>query len=312
MISIRFIAVDYSQISIVHNLANNLSSKQNEFRFLAHDGVLSLPSRAATSLDSLEHVERIAKELCLREYPDEYPIVICNRKFQSYKFAKISDDVTVITTCAWPATSSPHLLQNYIAYAVVDALMSRYVQYPAHTNRKRCVADVWSKANDVKEGLANCEYCYDCRSRILQTIGTGISLQQVAAIFRILDHVADRKTCFVIMPFDKGFNAIYAKLKRTLIKHNWVCRRADKIFETREVMTLIWEEILRSDLIIADLTRKNANVFYELGYAHAVDKRTILITQSLKDVPFDLRHRQLVEYAPRGLKQLAHDIVQYL
>jgi|SRR5882672_2991772 len=313
MIPIRLIAVDFSPISLVHNLANNLSSKQNVFHFLAHDRVLNLPKRPNAPLQSLESIERLAKELCASEYPDEYPVVVCSRRLEGYKFAKISDDMTVITTGAWPTTSSRRLLENYIAYALVDALMSRHVQYPAHTTRKGCVADSWSNPKEVKEGLAKCEYCSECRSLILQTIGNGISLHQVAAIFRILDYVADRKTCFVIMPFDRAFDAVYAKLQRTLSKNNWVCRRADKIFQSREVMTLIWEEILRSDLIIADLTGKNANVFYELGYAHALAKRTILITQSMKDVPFDLRHQQLVEYAPPGgLKRLASNIVRYL
>jgi hypothetical protein len=48
--------------------------------------------------------------------------------------------------------------------------------------------------------------------------------------------------------------------------------------------------------LIAELTGKNANVFYELGLAHAMQKNVILITQRLEDVPFDLRHYRCLVY----------------
>ncbi len=56
----------------------------------------------------------------------------------------------------------------------------------------------------------------------------------------------------------------------------------------------------------ADLTDKNANVFYEVGICHAIDKPVLLMAQSIDDVPFDLRHRRILlyEYSPRGCKKL--------
>ena len=79
-------------------------------------------------------------------------------------------------------------------------------------------------------------------------------------------------------------------------------------------MTLIWENILRADLIIADLTGRNPNVFYELGYAHALHKNTVLITQSIDDVPFDLRHRQMIKYfaTAKGYKDLNESLKNYV
>jgi len=79
-------------------------------------------------------------------------------------------------------------------------------------------------------------------------------------------------------------------------------------------MLLIWEQVLRADLIIADLTGRNPNVFYELGYAHALHKNSILITQSIEDVPFDLRHRQMIRYAatPKGYQALKESLKNYI
>lgn len=71
---------------------------------------------------------------------------------------------------------------------------------------------------------------------------------------------------------------------------------------------------MRADLIVADLTGRNPNVFYELGYADAVHKNTDLITQSIEDVPFDLRQKKMIKYKPssEGLKALTRSLKEYL
>ena len=42
--------------------------------------------------------------------------------------------------------------------------------------------------------------------------------------------------------------------------------------------------------------RLDPNVFYEVGYAHALGKITLLLTQAVSDIPFDLKHRQHIVY----------------
>ncbi len=60
------------------------------------------------------------------------------------------------------------------------------------------------------------------------------------------------------------------------------------------------------DLVIADLSGQNPNVFYEVGIAHTLGKPVLLLSQSIEDVPFDLRHRRVLpyEYTPIGCKRL--------
>jgi hypothetical protein len=57
---------------------------------------------------------------------------------------------------------------------------------------------------------------------------------------------------------------------------------------------------------VRKFTGKNPNVFYEVGVAHTVGKEVILVTQSMDDVPFDLRHLRCIvyEYTPRGVRAL--------
>lgn len=109
----------------------------------------------------------------------------------------------------------------------------------------------------------------------------------------------DEKLCFVLMPFDYRFNLIYEdKIKKIVEDDEFElnCKRADEIFGTRPIIEDIWEYIRKARILVAELTGKNPNVFYELGLAHAMNKDVILITQDIGDVPFDLRHYRCIVY----------------
>ena len=58
----------------------------------------------------------------------------------------------------------------------------------------------------------------------------------------------------------------------------------------------IQREIEQAEIIIAEITPPNANVFYELGYAHALRKPTILLAQRGAELPFDIRSFRVVFY----------------
>ncbi|MYA50339.1 MAG: hypothetical protein F4045_05620 [Chloroflexi bacterium] len=105
-------------------------------------------------------------------------------------------------------------------------------------------------------------------------------------------------TAFVIMPFDEEFDLIYSGfIKPALEAASFSVERADDIESQQNILRDILEKIVRSDLIVADLTTANPNVFYELGLTHALRKPVILMTQSITDVPFDLKSYRLLEYS---------------
>jgi hypothetical protein len=62
--------------------------------------------------------------------------------------------------------------------------------------------------------------------------------------------------------------------------------------------------------MVADFTGKNPNVFYEVGIAHTLGKTVIPITQSINDVPSDLRHHRALIYHPKqqGYEDSANEI----
>jgi hypothetical protein len=118
-----------------------------------------------------------------------------------------------------------------------------------------------------------------------------------------------KRRCFVVMPFgDPDLEVVYEDfVEPTLAKKcDLDCQRGDDVFGSNVIMDDILKSIRSADVILADLTRKNANVFYEVGICHAVGKPVVLLAQSIDDVPFDLRHRRvlLYEYSPRGCKRL--------
>lgn len=111
---------------------------------------------------------------------------------------------------------------------------------------------------------------------------------------------------FVLMPFSPDLQPVYEDhLVKTAQRATLTVARADDFFTTGSIVSDIWGAILSSKLIIADCTGRNPNVFYEVGIAHTVGKKTILIAQDINDIPFDLRHIRCIiyQYTPRGMQE---------
>lgn len=117
---------------------------------------------------------------------------------------------------------------------------------------------------------------------------------------------ADLQTdVFVIMPFGKEFSDIYRKhILKVCAKASLVCRRADEPLSSNAIIADIFQLIQGAKIVVADCTGRNPNVFYELGIAHTLGKRCILLTQSILDMPFDVGHlrHHIYEHTPTGMK----------
>jgi hypothetical protein len=106
------------------------------------------------------------------------------------------------------------------------------------------------------------------------------------------------KTCFVMQPFAPPYGGYYETMFEPAIERSGLRSiRADaEIFGTGKVMDQVWRGIKSADVLVAELTTKNANVYYELGIAHALGKPVVLIASNESDVPFDLRHIRVIYY----------------
>ena len=78
---------------------------------------------------------------------------------------------------------------------------------------------------------------------------------------------------------------------------------------TFDIVKKLLDRIKSCDFCIADLTGSNLNVFYEVGFAMALEKPVILLTQDLETVPFDLRGLKTIQYERAALSTLEQSLI---
>jgi hypothetical protein len=101
-----------------------------------------------------------------------------------------------------------------------------------------------------------------------------------------------------MMPFGGYLGAYYDAIFKPAIEQAGLTpvRADDDIFATGKIMDQVWRGIRHATVLVAELTTKNPNVFYELGLAHALEKPVVLVSSNQEDVPFDLRHIRAIFY----------------
>ena len=109
----------------------------------------------------------------------------------------------------------------------------------------------------------------------------------------------------VLMPFEAAFGDVYQLgIKAACKDAGAYCERIDEQIFHENILDRLYNQIAKADIIVADMTGRNPNVFYEVGYAHALNKRVILLTRNAEDIPFDLKHYPHILYGGKiaGLK----------
>jgi len=110
--------------------------------------------------------------------------------------------------------------------------------------------------------------------------------------------VGSNDSCFVMQPFAAPLGGYYELIYRPAIeKAGLRAVRADAdIFATGKIMDQVWSGINAARVLVAELTTRNPNVYYELGLAHALKKPVVLVSAREEDVPFDLQHIRVIYY----------------
>ncbi|HEU5352297.1 MAG TPA: hypothetical protein VFU55_11930 [Terracidiphilus sp.] len=113
--------------------------------------------------------------------------------------------------------------------------------------------------------------------------------------------IEEGDTCFVMMPFAEPQGGYYKLIYEPAISKAGLraVRADDEIFATGKVIDQIWAGITDAKVLVAELTGRNPNVFYELGLAHALSKPVVLVSSNQEDVPFDLQHIRVIYYDMR-------------
>lgn len=114
-----------------------------------------------------------------------------------------------------------------------------------------------------------------------------------------------KKTCFVIMPisdvdgYEKGhFGRVYEYLiKPACEAAGYKVDRADDTSKTNMIIVDILQKAVKYDMAICDISSRNANVFYELGFRQAFNMKTVLIKDRKTVMPFDISSIRTLSYS---------------
>lgn len=130
------------------------------------------------------------------------------------------------------------------------------------------------------------------------------------------------KRCFVVMPFDPLRDMLYNLVIEPVLSQHpsllFKCTRADKALTVDRISEEIEKWISDADVIIADITENNRNVFYELGLARMARKKAILLIQKVEgqklDIPFDIADFRChpYEYSSTGFNKLKERLTDLL
>ena len=119
-------------------------------------------------------------------------------------------------------------------------------------------------------------------------------------VFRVPNKEPQDRLITVMMPFQAEFDQTYDAIKNACVAAGLYCHRADNIWENTTFIQDIFEPIYCSRIVVVDFSGKNPNVMYETGVAHTLGKHVIPISQSIDDVPSDLRHHRVLKYLPNS------------
>lgn len=119
---------------------------------------------------------------------------------------------------------------------------------------------------------------------------------------------------FVAMPFDKRLDDVFHYgIKGAVNRAGYLCERVDDAHFTGDVMERVKLRIRQADLVLADLTQANANVYLEVGYAWGCEKPTLLLIQDTNELKFDVKGQRCLVYGGiRELEELLHKELQNL
>ena len=122
-----------------------------------------------------------------------------------------------------------------------------------------------------------------------------------------------KATCLIITPFDAAGSRIKDTLQRTLEEVEIRTLSLDNLAPGAAWVNAVTDAIKFSDFIVVDVTRQNPNVMYELGYAHALRKPTILLRglDAKSELPSDIQGFLYIAYDPSNLSGLRNEIVHY-
>jgi hypothetical protein len=125
----------------------------------------------------------------------------------------------------------------------------------------------------------------------------------------------ERAKAFVVMQFTTPYNELFSDVIKPICdKYNIDAIRADQTYGPGHILSDIMQQIYIAKFIIAEITPPNQNVFFEVGYAHAMRKPIIFIAEKTKELPFDVSGFRVLFYenSIRGKKKVEEGLSKHI
>jgi len=167
----------------------------------------------------------------------------------------------------------------------------------AHATQKHVLL-ITQKLEDVPPKLQVVR-CHIYRStiegkdEIAATLNNAVQESEAAhfpSFFAEYKFAVEPRTCIALVPNNpKGDRAYNALIRDVMRDVHCSVERVNEIFDSNSVLDEIWAHINTSELVIADLTGRDPDVFYLAGLAYGLKKHIIFIAENGTDIPFDLQ-----------------------
>ena len=111
------------------------------------------------------------------------------------------------------------------------------------------------------------------------------------------DLLIDERLVFILTSFHSNYLSEYETIRQICVDAGLKPYRGDEEDFKSDIFPSVLKLIVKSKLVIANINGRSPNVFYELGIAHALDKKVILLSRSLVDLPIDLKSKRFLIYS---------------
>ena len=248
----------------------------------------------------------------------DFTVYITERPFFDNFFSHEDAWVSVITTSDWERYFAPPSLQSYLAYQIAQASICLEAQLTEemenrlyHMSSNGCMFDMCVDKNEIKLGMSAGIVCPSCHAALSQY---GLEDEALKAAGRILSYVRQTaigmpslvrwNDAFVVMKYstrDENDHAYKYGIMPAIEGVGLSCIRADEQPYARTVLETVRRGIRQSRFTVVKVDEPNLNVYFELGYAMALEKDVILVCDEelIGQLPTDVNNFVCVTY-PRG------------
>lgn len=126
-------------------------------------------------------------------------------------------------------------------------------------------------------------------SNDINSVGAFCFNSTSSAAFQDIKYSSSSPKAFIAMQFSDPYNEVYVDAIKPIVSEiGYEPIRVDDVHTPGIVINDIVSNIVESSIVIAEVSERNANVYYELGIAHSIGKPTVLLAQKGTSLPFDV------------------------